>query len=55
MNGEEIAGPPGPKLLRLICFVGAAFICTVGVNKWRDFQQKSLVLQQEQKQHQQQK
>ncbi|CAB4307761.1 unnamed protein product [Prunus armeniaca] len=35
MSGEELAGPPAPKLLRLLYFVGAGFICTVGINKWQ--------------------
>ncbi|CAN6694165.1 unnamed protein product [Malus baccata var. baccata] len=53
MGGEEIAGPPAPKVLRLLYFVGAGFICTVGINKWRDMQRKSMALQQQQLQQQQ--
>ncbi|GMN54362.1 hypothetical protein TIFTF001_023496 [Ficus carica] len=55
MNGEEVAGPAGPKLVRLLYFVGAGFICTVGINKWRDFQRKSLLSQHNQNLQQQQK
>ncbi|XP_050368934.1 uncharacterized protein LOC126787039 [Argentina anserina] len=47
MTGEELAGPPAPKLLRLLYFVGAGFICTVGVNKWRELQRKSVILEQQ--------
>ncbi|KAM5586274.1 hypothetical protein ABKV19_005268 [Rosa sericea] len=50
MTGEELAGPPAPKLLRLLYFVGAGFICTVGVNKWRELQRKSLNLEQQKQQ-----
>ncbi|XP_068338410.1 uncharacterized protein [Pyrus communis] len=53
MGGEEIAGPPAPKVLRLLYFVGAGFICTVGINKWREMQRKSMALQQHQQQQQQ--
>ncbi|BFG29028.1 hypothetical protein CerSpe_153070 [Prunus speciosa] len=48
MSGEELAGPPAPKLLRLLYFVGAGFICTVGINKWRELQNKSILQQQQQ-------
>ncbi|EXB22357.1 hypothetical protein L484_004350 [Morus notabilis] len=54
MNGEEFSGPAGPKLVRLLYFVGAGFICVVGINKWRDFQRKSMLSQHDQKLHQQQ-
>nr|XP_011460793.1 PREDICTED: uncharacterized protein LOC105350460 [Fragaria vesca subsp. vesca] len=50
MTGEEIAGPPAPKLVRLLYFVGAAFICTVGINKWRELQRKSLNLEKQKQQ-----
>ncbi|CAB4277334.1 unnamed protein product [Prunus armeniaca] len=50
MSGEELAGPPAPKLLRLLYFVGAGFICTVGINKWREIQRKSILQQQQQQQ-----
>ncbi|OAY28802.1 uncharacterized protein LOC110601257 [Manihot esculenta] len=46
---EEAAGPAGPKVLRLLYFVGAGFIFTVAINKWREVERKSF-----QKQHQQQ-
>ncbi|KAJ9153495.1 hypothetical protein P3X46_026925 [Hevea brasiliensis] len=49
MTIEEAAGPAGPKVLRLLYFVGAGFICTVAINKWREVERKSI-----QKQHQQQ-
>ncbi|KAK7279845.1 hypothetical protein RJT34_24904 [Clitoria ternatea] len=48
MTGEEISGPPGPKLLRLIYFVGAGVICTVAINKWRDYEKKTTIQQQQQ-------
>lgn len=48
MTGEELAGPPAPKLLRLLYFAGAGFICTIGINKWRELQRKSMTLQQQQ-------
>lgn len=72
MTGEEFSGPPGPKLTRLVYFVGAAGIpisdpfefirnlyrnsslfrtvsvaCTVAINKWREFESKSIIQQQE--------
>ncbi|ONI12417.1 hypothetical protein PRUPE_4G163600 [Prunus persica] len=50
MIGEELAGPPAPKLLRLLYFVGAGFICTVGINKWRELQNMSILQQQQQQQ-----
>ncbi|PSS05877.1 Protein split ends like [Actinidia chinensis var. chinensis] len=52
MTGEELgpAGPPGPKVVRLLYFVGAGFLCTAVINKWRDFQRKSI--QQQQHHHQ---
>lgn len=94
MNGEEVAGPAGPKLVRLLYFFGAgcnllslslslflylylyiyiymlsafdgnfsslnrqllSVICAVGINKWRDFQRKSLLSQHDQNLQQQQK
>ncbi|KAH7512661.1 hypothetical protein FEM48_Zijuj12G0114600 [Ziziphus jujuba var. spinosa] len=63
MNGEELAGPAGPKLVRLLYFLGAGYllnlfrfsvICVASINKWRDLQRKSMVLQQQQQQQQQQ-
>ncbi|EOY13323.1 hypothetical protein QUC31_002264 [Theobroma cacao] len=53
MTGEEAAGPPGPKVLRLLYFAGAAFIFTIGINKWRELERKSV--QQQQGIHQQPK
>ncbi|OMO74750.1 hypothetical protein CCACVL1_16485 [Corchorus capsularis] len=53
MTGEEAAGPPGPKAVRLLCFVSAGFVVTVGINKWRELEQKSV--QQQRGIHQQQK
>ncbi|KAG7037451.1 hypothetical protein SDJN02_01078 [Cucurbita argyrosperma subsp. argyrosperma] len=49
MTGEEVAGPAGPKVLRLLYFVGAGFVFTIAMNKWREIERKSL-LQQRQKQ-----
>ncbi|XP_011044076.1 PREDICTED: uncharacterized protein LOC105139362 [Populus euphratica] len=45
---EAAAGPAGPKVLRLLYFVGAGFICTVGINKWREIERKSILEQQQQ-------
>ncbi|KAF8025864.1 hypothetical protein BT93_F2638 [Corymbia citriodora subsp. variegata] len=50
MTAEEMSGPPGPKALRLLYFVGAGFICTAAINKWRELERKSLQ-QQQQQQH----
>ncbi|XP_004489019.1 uncharacterized protein [Cicer arietinum] len=47
MTGEEYAGPPGPKLTRLVYFVGAAVACTVAINKWREFERNSIIRQQQ--------
>ncbi|GAV60709.1 hypothetical protein CFOL_v3_04238 [Cephalotus follicularis] len=47
MTGEEPAGPPGPKVLRLLYFVGAGFICTAAINKWRELERKSLLQKQQ--------
>ncbi|XP_022718034.1 uncharacterized protein LOC111276552 [Durio zibethinus] len=52
MTAEEAAGPPGPKVLRLLIFVGAGFLFTIGINKWRELERKSI--QQRQEIHQQQ-
>ncbi|KAK7335259.1 hypothetical protein VNO80_27036 [Phaseolus coccineus] len=50
MTAEEISGPPGPKLLRLVFFIGAAVICTTAINKWREYERNTIV-----QQHQQQR
>ncbi|KAJ1441654.1 hypothetical protein SESBI_01279 [Sesbania bispinosa] len=50
MTGEEVSGPAGPKLVRLIYFVGAAVICTTAINKWREFEKKAIIKQQLQEQ-----
>ncbi|KAK3026482.1 hypothetical protein RJ639_041779 [Escallonia herrerae] len=42
--GEEAA----PKLVRLLYFVGAGFICTAAINKWRELERKSVLQQQAQ-------
>lgn len=47
MTGEEAAGPPGPKVLRLLCFVGAGLLCTIGINKWQQLERKSVQQQEE--------
>ncbi|XP_038897241.1 uncharacterized protein LOC120085366 [Benincasa hispida] len=49
MAGEEVAGPAGPKVLRLLYFAGAGFIFTIAINKWREIERNSL-LEQQQKQ-----
>ncbi|KAK4285870.1 hypothetical protein QN277_002505 [Acacia crassicarpa] len=46
MTGEEVAGPPGPKVLRLLCFVGAGVICVVTINKMRNMERRTLMQQQ---------
>ncbi|WCJ32281.1 hypothetical protein M5689_013718 [Euphorbia peplus] len=52
MTIEEGGGPAGPKVLRLLYFVGAGFICTVAINKWKEFEKKSILKQQQQQQQQ---
>ncbi|OWM81445.1 uncharacterized protein LOC116192159 [Punica granatum] len=47
-GGEEVSGPAGSKVLRLLYFVGAGFICTAAINKWRELERKSLQRQQQQ-------
>ncbi|KAK8648332.1 hypothetical protein V6N13_129088 [Hibiscus sabdariffa] len=51
MTAEEAAGPPGPKVLRLLIFAGAGFLFTIGINKWREIERKQA--QQQQGVHQQ--
>ncbi|OIW11586.1 hypothetical protein TanjilG_15280 [Lupinus angustifolius] len=48
MTGEEISGPPGPKMFRLFFFVGAGVFCTFAINKWRDYERKTIIQQQQQ-------
>ncbi|XP_050250227.1 uncharacterized protein LOC126697323 [Quercus robur] len=48
MSGEEAAGPPGPKALRLLYFVGAGFICTAAINKWRELERKAVLKKEQQ-------
>ncbi|CAL0326507.1 unnamed protein product [Lupinus luteus] len=48
MTGEEISGPPGPKMARLFYFVGAAVFCTFAINKYRDYERKMIIQQQQQ-------
>ncbi|ESQ35113.1 hypothetical protein EUTSA_v10009282mg [Eutrema salsugineum] len=40
-------GPPAPKVLRMIYFVGAGFLCTFAINKWREIEKNSILKQQE--------
>ncbi|CAH2037279.1 unnamed protein product, partial [Thlaspi arvense] len=40
-------GPPAPKVLRMIYFVGAGFLCTFAINKWREMEKNSILKQQE--------
>ncbi|KAG4969046.1 hypothetical protein AAZX31_12G218600 [Glycine max] len=47
MTGEEISGPAGPKLLRLVSFVGAAVICTAAINKYREYERNTIIKQQQ--------
>ncbi|KAL1224166.1 hypothetical protein V5N11_031304 [Cardamine amara subsp. amara] len=44
-------GPPAPKVLRMFYFVGAGFLCTFAINKWREMEKKSILKQQEKNQH----
>lgn len=46
MTGEEASGPPGPKVLRLLCFAGAGLLITVGTNLWLEMEKKSAQKQQ---------
>ncbi|KAK4578918.1 hypothetical protein RGQ29_028833 [Quercus rubra] len=48
MSGEEVAGPPGPKALRLLYFVGSGFICTAAINKWRELERKAVLKKEQQ-------
>ncbi|KAK7273419.1 hypothetical protein RIF29_14468 [Crotalaria pallida] len=48
MTGEEVAGPPGPKIFRLFYFVGAGVVCTIAINKWREYERKMILQQQQQ-------
>ncbi|KAK6134688.1 hypothetical protein DH2020_031613 [Rehmannia glutinosa] len=41
--GEEV----GPKLTRLLYFVGAGVLCTAGINKWKDLEKKSIQKQEQ--------
>ncbi|XP_010537726.1 PREDICTED: uncharacterized protein LOC104812318 [Tarenaya hassleriana] len=43
----EEAGPPGPKVTRLLYFVGAGFLCTFAINKWREFERNSILKKQQ--------
>ncbi|XP_018849225.1 uncharacterized protein LOC121236197 [Juglans microcarpa x Juglans regia] len=47
MTGEEVAGPAAPKVLRLLYFVGAGFICTAAINKWRQLERKAMLQKQQ--------
>ncbi|KAI4366054.1 hypothetical protein MLD38_021977 [Melastoma candidum] len=46
--GEEVSGPAGPKVTRLLYFVGAGFITVLAINKWREWER-----QQQQQHHDQ--
>ncbi|CAN8292990.1 unnamed protein product [Cochlearia groenlandica] len=43
-------GPPAPKVLRMFWFVGAGFLCTFAINKWREIERKSVLKQEEKNQ-----
>ncbi|KAK4850385.1 hypothetical protein QYF36_006316 [Acer negundo] len=47
MTGEEIAGPAAPKVLRFVYFIGAGFILTAAINKYRELERKSLLKKQQ--------
>lgn len=42
--GEEVA----PKLVRLLYFVGAGVVCTAAINKWKEFEKKSMIQKEQQ-------
>ncbi|KAL8507635.1 hypothetical protein ACS0TY_018248 [Phlomoides rotata] len=42
--GEEV----GPKLVRLLYFVGAGVVCTAGINKWKDLERKWAIQKEQQ-------
>ncbi|KAJ0266959.1 hypothetical protein HA466_0008640 [Hirschfeldia incana] len=46
-------GPPAPKVLRMVYFVGAGFLCTFAINKWREMEEKKSNLKQQEKKNQQ--
>ncbi|XP_010498031.1 PREDICTED: uncharacterized protein LOC104775797 [Camelina sativa] len=46
-------GPPAPKILRMVYFVGAGFLCTFAINKWREMERNAILKQEEQKNQQQ--
>ncbi|XP_047156332.1 uncharacterized protein LOC124827354 [Vigna umbellata] len=50
MTGEEVSGPAGPKLIRLVFFIGAGVICTTAINKWREYERNTIIQQQQQQQ-----
>nr|GMC74734.1 Protein split ends like [Ipomoea batatas]GMC76705.1 Protein split ends like [Ipomoea batatas] len=37
----------GPKVVRLLCFVSAGFLCTAAINKWRELERKSTIQKQQ--------
>ncbi|CDP06022.1 unnamed protein product [Coffea canephora] len=41
--GEEV----GPKLVRFLYFIGAGFVCTAAINKWRDLERKANIQKQQ--------
>ncbi|CAH8252570.1 unnamed protein product [Arabidopsis lyrata] len=45
-------GPPAPKMLRMVYFVGAGFLCTFAINKWREMERNSLLKQEQEKNQQ---
>ncbi|XP_010459249.1 PREDICTED: uncharacterized protein LOC104740378 [Camelina sativa] len=47
-------GPPAPKILRMVYFVGAGFLCTYAINKWREMERNSILKQEEEQKNQQQ-
>ncbi|KAL1537694.1 hypothetical protein AAHA92_30181 [Salvia divinorum] len=42
--GEEVA----PKLTRLLYFVGAGVVCTAAINKWKEYEKKSMIQKEQQ-------
>ncbi|CAN1188605.1 hypothetical protein LINPERHAP2_LOCUS39429 [Linum perenne] len=38
----EEAGPPGPKMVRVLCFAGAGVLLTFAINKWKELERNSI-------------
>ncbi|CAN1331831.1 hypothetical protein LINPERPRIM_LOCUS35486 [Linum perenne] len=38
----EEAAPPGPKMVRVLCFAGAGVLLTFAINKWKELERNSI-------------